>query len=362
MLRYIKRFIPASFKLKIRNLAREIVGPAGDLGEALSHDEHYAQLLDQKITSVERNLSIRVDEYTKLLDQKIIGAENDLRTLLDQTGSLLDQQLLQSASEISKLERLCTTLGTSLSELHNSDEETGIPLSLTDKEYIELEHRFHPDRTDSDYYSQALDFEGQNYDPALEIGCGDGKFLLHLQSRGITAEGTDTNLEYVKECQSKGLKVVGKDALEWLQSLPDNSARSIFAFHIVEHLTTNYLRRLFKEANRVLKAGGLFVVETPKISAAATLTEHYFTDPTHLLPRHHNQYVFLVEQAGFSTYNLADIVESNPDFKLSVTEIQNAAEKIDEDFSAELARNFDQIQQKLFIARDIRMIFENGEK
>ena len=59
----------------------------------------------------------------------------------------------------------------------------------------------------------------------LDIGCGRGEFLALLKAAGVTARGVDTNREMVATACERGLDAVHADALVFLDSLPDGSAR-----------------------------------------------------------------------------------------------------------------------------------------
>jgi SAM-dependent methyltransferase len=118
----------------------------------------------------------------------------------------------------------------------------------------------------------------------LDIGTGRGEFLGLLAEAGIDAYGVDTNSVTVAECRARGLDVVEADALDHLRDVPDASLAVVAAFHLVEHLPFEWLLDLADHATRVLKPGGLLILETPNPSNLIVGAVNFYIDPTHLRP------------------------------------------------------------------------------
>jgi SAM-dependent methyltransferase len=119
--------------------------------------------------------------------------------------------------------------------------------------------------------------------PILDIGCGRGEFLKLLQERGHKAIGIEVNLTLVDRLQSKGLEVYAADALEYLDSVPDNSLGGITAFQVVEHLDHDYVKQLLKTSVLKLAEGGFVLFETPNPYCLG-MYRNYYLDPTHFPP------------------------------------------------------------------------------
>ncbi|MHC5938413.1 class I SAM-dependent methyltransferase, partial [Nostoc sp.] len=77
---------------------------------------------------------------------------------------------------------------------------------------------------------------GKPESPILDVGCGRGEWLELLQETGYTARGLDINRIMVEQCKARGLEVIEKNVLSYLQSLPDSSLGAVTGFHIIEHL------------------------------------------------------------------------------------------------------------------------------
>ncbi|MFA5292685.1 MAG: homoserine O-acetyltransferase [Phycisphaerae bacterium] len=58
----------------------------------------------------------------------------------------------------------------------------------------------------------------------LDVGCGDGQLLLHLQhDKNIDAEGIEVDQELILQCVSGGLNIIHRDIERGLRHYPDNS-------------------------------------------------------------------------------------------------------------------------------------------
>ena len=96
------------------------------------------------------------------------------------------------------------------------------------------------------------------------------------------------------------MPVTQGDALSHLQSLDDASQCIVSGFHIAEHLTFDHLKALVQQAFRVLKAGGLLILETPNPENLVVGASNFYLDPTHLRPLPPPLLSFLPEYHGFA--------------------------------------------------------------
>jgi hypothetical protein len=70
--------------------------------------------------------------------------------------------------------------------------------------------------------------------------------------------------------------------------------------HVVEHLPVDALFALFAESARVLRSGGLLIIETPNAESLAVSASEFWRDPTHLAPRHPAALTLLGREHGFA--------------------------------------------------------------
>jgi O-antigen chain-terminating methyltransferase len=70
--------------------------------------------------------------------------------------------------------------------------------------------------------------------------------------------------------------------------------------HVVEHLPADAFFALFRESARVLRRGGLLMIETPNAESMAMSAGDFWRDPTHLAPRHPAALTVLAREHGFA--------------------------------------------------------------
>ena len=132
------------------------------------------------------------------------------------------------------------------------------------------------------------------------IGCGRGEWLEFMTENGFNATGVDIDDGMLAACKELGLNAINKDALLALKESPDESQVVVSGFHIAEHLPFDPLLRIIKEAKRVLKPGGLLILETPNPANIYVSSNSFYIDPTHNRPIPSELLSFLPEFYGFT--------------------------------------------------------------
>nr|WP_315105513.1 glycosyltransferase [uncultured Campylobacter sp.] len=135
---------------------------------------------------------------------------------------------------------------------------------------------------------------------AADLGCGRGEWLEILKQNGFTARGCDVSEEMIKECEKNALEAKNQGAIEFLSELEDSSLALVSAFQLVEHLEFNELCELIKQARRVLKDGGILILETPNPENLRVATLTFYLDVTHVKPIPPMLLEYLCEFEGFS--------------------------------------------------------------
>jgi Methylase involved in ubiquinone/menaquinone biosynthesis len=133
----------------------------------------------------------------------------------------------------------------------------------------------------------------------LDLGCGRGEWIELVSENGFEALGVDIDDGMLQACKTLNLDVIHVDALEFLKQSPDDSFVVVSGFHIAEHLPFDILQNLIKEALRVLKPGGLLILETPNPENIKVATVSFWLDPTHIRPLPPPLLSFLTEHYGF---------------------------------------------------------------
>lgn len=135
---------------------------------------------------------------------------------------------------------------------------------------------------------------------AIDLGCGRGEWLDLLQDNAIQCRGVDLDEGMLEVCRSRGFDVSQQDALAALGELDDDTYWMISGFHIVEHIAFESLQSIVQESLRILKPGGLLILETPNPENIAVATESFYLDPTHIRPVPSQLLSFVTEYYGFA--------------------------------------------------------------
>lgn len=144
---------------------------------------------------------------------------------------------------------------------------------------------------------------------ALDLGCGRGEWLRVLQRRGLEPRGVDASPAMVAACRAEGLHAEESDALAALASAPSDSHALISALHLAEHLEFPTLFALVAQAGRVLKPGGLLILETPNPENVLVGSHTFYHDPTHRNPLTPGSMSFLLGYHGFTG---VEVLRFNP--------------------------------------------------
>jgi len=145
---------------------------------------------------------------------------------------------------------------------------------------------------------------------ALDLGCGRGEWLELLRDAGIDARGVDRDEAMLQAARALGLAVERGDALETLKSLPAQSEDVVSAFHVAEHLAFEDLHALVREALRVLRPGGLLLLESPDPENLSVGAASFYLDPTHVRPLPAGLLAFLAEHCGFGRVKILRLQEA----------------------------------------------------
>ncbi|MCA8421898.1 methyltransferase domain-containing protein [Burkholderia seminalis] len=134
----------------------------------------------------------------------------------------------------------------------------------------------------------------------FDLGCGRGEWLELMAETGFSPVGVDLDADMLEACRERGLPVFQGDAIEFLGRLDSDSHALISAFHVVEHVSFEQVRRIVAEALRVLKPGGLLILETPNPENIVVAGCNFYLDPSHKQPIPPELLSFVGEYAGFA--------------------------------------------------------------
>lgn len=147
-----------------------------------------------------------------------------------------------------------------------------------------------------DYYS-----EGE----ILNIGSASSEWLKCMKNNGILVKNVDIDAE------EPDRDTVRDDGIALLSTVEDESAIVITAFHVAEYISFDQLRKLVSEAHRVLKPGGLLIIETLNPENIRIASETFYLDPTRTKPIPHNLLSFMTEYYGFEQNKIIRLQEAD---------------------------------------------------
>ena len=185
-----------------------------------------------------------------------------------------------------------------------------------------------------------------DHQPVLDAGCGRGEFLAACREAGVSARGVDTNERSVADLRQRGFDVALAGVPECFASIGDGSLGAVLAMHVVEHLPAETLFALYRESARVLRTGGLLMIETPNAESIAVSASDFWRDPTHLAPRHAAALTVLAREHGFEIEEVRAVHELPEGTRIPILSSD----------APELQRVIHAINDRLFAPQDLRLI------
>jgi SAM-dependent methyltransferase len=229
------------------------------------------------------------------------NAENALAGDIARLRELIPVAARRNDALIAALDQKIETVAVRLRDVTNpiTQRPTTDSQRPTDFLYRRLEDSLRGSEREIAEAMQPYADRARNAHPVLDIGCGRGEFLALCRENGIEAKGFDTNERSVADLEQRGFDVALAGIPECFAGIADGSVGSILAAHVVEHLPVEVLFALFAGAARVLRPGGLLMIETPNAESLLVSASEFWRDPTHLAPRHPAALVLLGREYGF---------------------------------------------------------------
>jgi 2-polyprenyl-3-methyl-5-hydroxy-6-metoxy-1,4-benzoquinol methylase len=142
--------------------------------------------------------------------------------------------------------------------------------------------------------------QGELAGPVLDIGCGRGQLVAHLNELGLDAYGIDMDTDAIQIGQANHRKVYEGDAMAHLRGLADQSLAAVVLIQVIEHFEVPYLLQTLQLITQKLKPGGFVIAETVNPVCVWAMSNWFLMDPSHKGPLHPQLTRFLMEQAGLS--------------------------------------------------------------
>lgn len=267
------------------------------------------RLVNKVISKLSRFITGEQNQVNQLTKQAVIQLQNSQRILMRQIEELNshNEHLERKITELQYANKVIGARNKAIASVE-SDEKVRQDEFVNDV-YLRFEDKFRGTKVEIEkrlqYYIDKYvvgKIEQSNNDIIVDLGCGRGEWLKLLEHNHYSPIGIDMNAAMINSCTQQGLVAYQMDALTYLNSLKDNSVLMITAFQMVEHISTDMLINLLKEVNRVLKPGGIVILETPNPGNLRVGACNFYLDPTHTRPVHPEFLRFVAEEC-----NLVDV-------------------------------------------------------
>jgi 2-polyprenyl-3-methyl-5-hydroxy-6-metoxy-1,4-benzoquinol methylase len=161
-----------------------------------------------------------------------------------------------------------------------------------------------PWRLEWDHYARHLPRPAAGRNRLLDVGCGNGEFLLRARSQGWDVTGLDQDESALSHAKAAGLNVVRGDTTD--VALEFGSFDAITCHQVIEH--AHDPAKLLKSIFNWLRPGGSLWIGTPNISS--TLHQRTGRDwillhpPQHLVILSPNALCSIARAAGFRSLSI----------------------------------------------------------
>jgi SAM-dependent methyltransferase len=284
---------------------RRLVGP----GPGVS-PQRWAEL-DARIAALERPERDRRSRRARI-DDELANVRAAVETLAHLTRAVHDdlrqgltQQLDDLRADLSRIARLARSEARSGQGTDAREVESPAPAPLRawfGWDDFERAFRGSEESVRDRYRDLAQRFAGCS--PVLDIGFGRGEFLDLLAEIGVDATGIEIDTDLVHAAAARGLAVSLADAATHLEALEDASLGGLCALQVVEHLSPQEYIDFPRLIARVVRPGGLVVIDSPNPSSFYVYAHAFYLDPTHTRPVHPLFLMFLFDRAGFEKVEL----------------------------------------------------------
>jgi SAM-dependent methyltransferase/glycosyltransferase involved in cell wall biosynthesis len=242
--------------------------------------------VDQRHEAVARDVA-RLGEFVRQFSGDVESSVAELRSVHDEVERLDDEQTARPyAADDSVLRRRGAT-GEHLGFEHPEEVPAFPDLFRGSEEFLLGRMRA---------YLPLL----APYAPVLDLGCGRGELLRLLREQGTRARGVDLDPAMVARAEAHGVDVTLGDGLAALADSDAGSWGAVVGTQVAEHLGAEDLRRLFVDARRALRPGGVLVVETVNPHSPAAL-KTFWLDLTHVRPLYPEALLVLAKESGYAS-------------------------------------------------------------
>lgn len=240
-----------------------------------------------------------IDAHGAALAGLQAGVERQNASFAELRGHVLDEQRRLRIM----MDRLAVFLDTMTTKGHQGNQGYAHP---PERQYVAFEDAFRGERGEikkrAEHYLKTLTAAGiqsNGGEVILDLGCGRGEWLEVLAENGYRGRGVDLDEGMLAASSEMKLDVVKASALDYLRVQDGGSFAAITAMHLVEHIAHSALIELLDEVLRVLRPGGVLILETPNPENVLVGSCMFYMDPTHLHPIPPLLLQWVVQARGF---------------------------------------------------------------
>lgn len=263
------------------------------------------------IQTLDASLAFRIDELTRMGNAVVESVERQIAIVKNTSEARVQDEFVKMRTAFDSAWTAVTdeqkALSLALQETERRLERSiGLEARLApanvDRLYADFEEHFRGSRElikerQSIYLEHIATIASPHL--AIDIGPGRGEWLEILRDNGWTGIGFDVNPIFVAHNQERGFDVRLDDAIEGLEKLSEGAFSLVTAFHVIEHLSFFKLLALVDAARRVLRPGGMLILETPNPENLITASRNFYLDPTHRNPIPPALAAFILTARGF---------------------------------------------------------------
>jgi ubiquinone/menaquinone biosynthesis C-methylase UbiE len=120
-------------------------------------------------------------------------------------------------------------------------------------------------------YQASYELLSSSGEKLLDVGCGDGDFIFMVRNKFRECYGVDVSAQRIEKAKEKAKEFRGHEKFHFFECdvdeglrFSDNFFDSVTCIAVLEHVFNP--PNLVKEIHRVLKPGGIFLVQVPNIA------------------------------------------------------------------------------------------------
>lgn len=119
----------------------------------------------------------------------------------------------------------------------------------------------------------------EDVERVLDVGCGSGSYARQIARHGVDVRGVDTSREMISEALEQSGAASYRVADATSTGFPAAYFDACYMIDVIHHLTGAERSKAFEEAQRILRAGGVYmIVTTSQEQIRGSVMTQYFPE------------------------------------------------------------------------------------